>query len=165
MWRATFGVAQCFVCLAATESGASGAGSGKRHEPAPESPASSASSLLHFPLLLRSGVVAAAASPSLSGSPRSPCWPLGALALPRLALCPLSRLSLPRSPPRLARAPPALPRRVPLLLLSLPPSAPPRLLAPCATSTALGSATPHNTTKTSRQTRGGRSSKTRGSRR
>ena len=124
MWRATFGVAQCFVCLAATESGASGAGSGKRHEPAPESPASSASSLLHFPLLLRSGLVAAAASPSLSGSPRSPCWPLGALALSGLAVSQLRRLAGPaRSRGSL---PPGAPRppRLALLLAPLRPSVP-----------------------------------------
>jgi len=124
MWRATFGVAQCFVCLAATESGASGAGSGKRHEPAPESPASSASSLLHFPLLLRSGVVAAAASPSLSGSPRSPCWPLGSLALPGVAVSQLRRLAGPaRSRGSL---PPGAPRppRLALLLAPLRPSLP-----------------------------------------
>ena len=115
------------MSVAATESGYAGAGSGKRHEPAPAYPASSASSLFHPPLLLCPCLVAAAASPSLSGSPGSPCWALGALALSRLALCSLSRLSLPRAPPRLARSPPALPPRVPLLLLSLPPSAPPRL--------------------------------------
>mgnify|MGYP001352841783 CR=1 FL=1 len=117
-------VAQCCVCLAATESGASGAGSGKRHEPAPESPASSASSLFHPPLLLGSVLVAVASSPSRACSPPSPCWPLGALALPGVAVSQLRWLAAPARSRRSLPAGAPRPPRLALLLAPLRPSIP-----------------------------------------